>query len=63
MYVAKIEHKACKIYSSQNGSLKRTLCSGKAESADVSGDEVAVTCSDGKVRVYDIDDGHLIRTF
>jgi len=63
MYIAKIENKACKIFSSENGSVKRTLCNGKAVSADVSGDEVAITCTDGKVRVYDIDTGAIIRTF
>jgi hypothetical protein len=62
MYAAKIQHNTCKVYDAKSGSLKRTFCSGKAESDNISDAEVAVARSDGKARVYDIDDGHLIRT-
>lgn len=65
MYTAKIEHNIVKIFEIRTGSIKRNIgcCSYKgAVSANVTGDQVAVTCGDGKVRVYDIRTGSLRRT-
>lgn len=65
MYAAKIEKNAVKVFEIRTGSLKRTIgCSSYrgAVSANVTGEQVAVTCGDGRVRVYDIRTGSLKRT-
>lgn len=65
MYAAKIERNLVKVFEIRTGSIKRSIgCSGYkgAVSANVVGDQVAVTCGDGRVRVYDIRTGSLRRT-
>jgi hypothetical protein len=59
-YVCKVENGEAKVYKS-NGSHYRTLCRD-AISGVVSGDEVHVTMSDGKVRIYNLSTGSHIRT-
>lgn len=67
MYAAKIDKNAVKVFEIRTGSLKRTIgCSSYkgALAANVTGEQVAVTCGDGRVRVrvYDIRTGSLKRT-
>lgn len=65
MYAAKIENNTVKVFEIRTGSIKRNIgCSGYkgAVSVNVTGDQVSVTCGDGKVRVYDIRTGSLRRT-
>lgn len=65
MYAAKIENNIVKVFEIRTGSVKRNIgCSGYkgAVSANIMGDQVAVTCGDGKVRVYEIRSGSLRRT-
>lgn len=60
MYAAKIEHNAVNVHDIRTGSLKRTYgCGGYkgAVSAQITGEQVAVTCWDGRVRVFDIRTG------
>ncbi len=65
MFVAKIDGTTVKIVDAKNGSQKRTICCSGfkgAKSTDISGDLLSITCGDGKVRVYDINNGALKRT-
>ncbi|MCZ8093066.1 MAG: hypothetical protein O9331_06195 [Acidovorax sp.] len=64
-YAAKIEGTNVKIVEIRTNSTKRTFgCAGYrgAKSVNITGDLAAVTCGDGKVRVYDIRTGSLKRT-
>ena len=66
MFAAKVEGQNVKLFDVKTGGLKRTIgCSGfkGAKSADVDGDLVSISCGDGKVRVFNINTGGLIRTF
>jgi hypothetical protein len=59
-YVTKIKNGTCEVYDIDRGNLVRRLGSDVV-SAEVSGENVAITKKDGTVEVYNIKTGSLIR--
>ena len=61
-YAVKVQNGAAHVYDIETSSLKRTL-GNRVVSAQVLGDCVQVTKSDGRVEVYDIETASLRRSF
>ena len=63
MYVAKVENGECKVFN-ENGQIIRGNVGGPgAASASVDGDKVAVTFTNGQVKLFQLPSGQILRSF
>lgn len=61
IYVAKIKNGRCELYNASNGCYVRSVGRSGAVSAQVQGDIVSVTYSDGVVEIYNASSGGYLR--
>lgn len=61
IYVAKIKNGRCELYNASNGCYVRAVGRSGAVSAQVQGDIVSVTYSDGAVEIYNTSNGCYLR--
>lgn len=62
MLIAQVSSGEVKIVDSSKGGIVHTFYEPGAESADVDGDEVAITLSNGQVKICNVRTGRLVRT-
>lgn len=66
MLIAKIDGSSVKIIDGNTGIVKRIFnCSAYKgpKTTDIHGEQIAIACSDGKTRLFDLKNGVLKRTF